>query len=337
MKYAVIDLNSTGVSLVIAEGEKSAGVFSAVHSERTNISITDYFDGHSLSQRGIDKIIDALISARSTCKAMNADECYVISTAALRLVDNVEEIAEKIKLRTGMTINYLDGTTEAYCDFLSNRKYATDDKVALIDIGGSSVEFCDFKKKTKEEMICLDFGPIKLRNKFDVDIYPTDEQSKRIKNFVRKKSDEQNLPSEGEFDTVVLVGSINGAILAAYNEYCEVEKSNAEFSYEKYKKFCKWLKNSTDRTRLIMKIAPEKINLLPVAAIVLKELLRRFNPTNVVVSDCGVKEGYLSLISLGDCESVPVNLNEDVTRADAEEPKKTTQKPKRQSTKKSEN
>lgn len=308
MKYAVIDLSSTGVSLVVAEGDKQTGIFSAVYKDRTNIAVADYFDGRSISPRGIDKLIDALIMARSTCKAMCIDECYCISTAALRNIDNIEEVAEKIRIRTGIVINYLDGVTEAYCDFLSNRKYAAYDDVILIDIGGGSVELCDFSKGSREEMVCLDFGPIKLRNKYSVDIYPTIEQAKHIKKYVRKKSDEIDLPKKSKFATAVLVGSINDAIYAAYREYCEKERLSAEFGYEKFKQFVKWLGTSSDRTRLIMKVAPEKIHVLPVAAIVLKELLRRFRPDNVVISDCGVKEGYLSLVAQDPKAGIAVDL-----------------------------
>ena len=314
MKYAVIDLSSTGVSTVIAEGDKATGIFSAVYKDRTNIAVADYFDGRSISVRGIEKLIDALITARSTCKAMGVNECYCISTAALRNIDNIEEVAERIRMRTGIVINYLDGQAEAYCDFLSNRKYAAYDRVILIDIGGGSVELCDLAKQSKDDMICLDYGPIKLRNKYGVDIYPTEEQAKHIKKYVRKRSDENNLPGKNEFSTAVLVGSINDAIYAAYREYCEKEKLGTEFDYGKFKQFCKWLMTSSDRTRLVMKVAPEKIHVLPVAAIVLKELLKRFKPDNVIISDCGVKEGYLSLMALGDETGVAIDLDAGVSQ-----------------------
>lgn len=317
MKYAVIDLSSTGVSVVIAEGEKDTGIFTAVYKDRTNIAVADYFEGHSISRRGIEKLIDALISARSACKAMGVEECYCISTAALRNIDNIEEVAERIRMRTGIVINYLDGVTEAYCDFLSNRKYAAYDKVVLIDIGGGSVELCDFKKERKDEMVCLDFGPIKLRNKYSVDIYPTEEQAKHIKKYVRKKSDEAELAGRSEFTTAVLVGSINDALYAAYVEFCEKEKLGTEFAYAKFKQFCKWLMTSSDRTRLIMKVAPEKIHVLPVAAIVLKELLRRFKPDNVIISDSGVKEGYLASVVGGMEKGVPIDLKAGVTAVTA--------------------
>lgn len=327
MKCAVIDLSSTGVSTVIAEGDKASGIFTAVYKDRANIAVADYFDGKSISRRGIEKLIDALIAARSTCKNMGVDECYCISTAALRNVDNIEEVSEKIRMRTGIVINYLDGETEAYCDLMSNRKYSAYDSSILIDIGGGSVELCDFSKVGKDEMMCLDFGPIKLRNKYVTDVYPTDEQAKRIKKYLRKKSDEQGVPGKSKFNTAVLVGSINDAVYAVYREYCEMQRLGAEFNYDNFKRFCKWLRTSSDRTRLIMKVAPEKIHVLPVAVIVLKELLRRFKPDSVVISDTGVKEGYMALVATGEEKGVPIDLNDPMPVYD-EVPVKTKKKKK---------
>ena len=323
MKYAVIDMSSTGVSTVVAEGDR--GIFEAVYKDRTNIAITDYFDGRSITRRGIEKLIDALISARSTCKAMNVDECYVVSTAALRHVDNLEEVAEHIRMRTGIVINHLDGNTEAYCDLVSNRKYAAYGDVVLIDIGGGSVELCDLAKSEKSEMLCLDFGPLKLRNKYVADIYPTEDEAKRIKKFLRNKFDESSVPKKGKFRSAVLVGSINDALYACYREYCEKKKLSTEFTYERYKSFIDFLMTSSARTQLIMKVAPEKIPVLPVAALILKELLKRFKLDNIVISDSGVKEGFLTLVATGQETAVAVDLYNPVPEyVPVEVPRKNT-------------
>ena len=45
--------------------------------------------------------------------------------------------------------------------------------------------------------------------------------------------------------------------------------------------------------------APEKLYLIGSAAIVLKHLFKRFGVDNIVVSDRGVKEGYLQLVLEG--------------------------------------
>lgn len=321
MKYAVIDISSTGVSLLIAEGDKQLGIFSAIYKYCESIAVADYIEKHAISQRGVDILIEALKGMRLICKDKKVEECYCISTAAFRNVRNIEEIAKEIKSVTGLTINYLDGTTEAYCDYLSNRNYSVEQgRAVLIDIGGGSVEICDLQKNKKEDMGCLEFGPIKLCSKFNVDIYPTDEQDKEIKKYVRKKLDDNNIPQKHEFNCVVLVGSINESIYRTYMEFCKNEKLEKEFEYEKFKLFCRWLKTSPDRTRVIMEVAPEKINMLPTAAVLLKTLLKRFKPSKVLLSSNGVKEGYLALIK--EEEQSPVDLSVDIVRSVGEPPKK---------------
>ncbi|MDE6401832.1 MAG: hypothetical protein K2L54_04375, partial [Clostridiales bacterium] len=160
------------------------------------------------------------------------------------------------------------------------------------------------------------------------DIYPTEEQAKHIKKYVRKKSDELKLAGKSKFTTAVLVGTISDAIYAVYREFCEMEKLGTEFDYNKFKQFTKWLMTSSDRTRLIMKVAPEKIHVLPVATLVLKELLRRFKPDNVVVSDCGVKEGYMTLVATGEEKGVPIDLDGSAPKVEFGAPPAEQVKPK---------
>lgn len=309
MKYAVVDMSSTGVSMIVAQCDGNSNVFKIVYKDRLNIAITEYFEGQKISSRGIDRLIDALISARTTARTVGADACYVISTAALRNVDNIEEVAEKIRMRTGLIINHLDGKTEAYCDLESNRKYAAYGNAVLIDIGGGSVELCELSADGEEETVCLEFGPLKLREEYVSDIFPTDDEAKDIRKFVRKKSDDADIARRGSVAAVVLVGSMNNAVCSAYREYCELNKQSVELVYDNYKKFTDALISAPERMQLLLKAAPEKLHVLPIAALVLRELLKRFKPDEIVVSDSGVKEGYLSLVLKGEREGVAVDLN----------------------------
>ena len=54
-----------------------------------------------------------------------------------------------------------------------------------------------------------------------------------------------------------------------------------------------------DRSRLVLNNAPEKLYLIGSAAIVLKLLFKRFGVDHILVSDRGVKEGYLQLVLEG--------------------------------------
>ena len=77
------------------------------------------------------------------------------------------------------------------------------------------------------------------------------------------------------------------------------EEDHRTIEYDVFKKLVKRLLTGDDRSRLILKHAPEKLYLLVPAAITMKTLFKRFGVEHVVVSESGVKEGYLYLVLHG--------------------------------------
>ncbi len=308
MRYAVVDISSTSISLLVAEGE--GRVLDVVLKERENLSMLHYLEERELSGRGLEKLTDALMRVRTTLKNLEVDRAWLISTAAMRGIRNFDEVSAAVAARTGMPVNLIDGNTEAYCDYVSNQRYAGYDRALLLDVGGGSVEVCDFSKPAKEEMICLNFGLMGLSRRFVKGIHPTEEEARRIKKYVLKQADESGLPKKDVFKNAVLVGSILNAVYAVYADYFGVKGEEKRIEYKKLKALTKHLVESSDRSMLILKNAPEKLYVLVTACVVLKTLLKRFDVTNIVVSDLGVKEGYLQLVLSGEEQGLPIDLGE---------------------------
>ena len=76
-----------------------------------------------------------------------------------------------------------------------------------------------------------------------------------------------------------------------------------------------------DIKMLVVKNAPERIYTLTTATVILRALLKYFGVSNIVVSDFGVKEGYLSLITSGKRKGIETDLSE-LPALSAEAPKK---------------
>ena len=308
MRYAVVDISSTSISLLVAEGE--GRVLDVVLKERENLSMLHYLEERELSGRGLEKLTDALMRVRTTLKNLEVDRAWLISTAAMRGIRNFDEVSAAVAARTGMPVNLIDGNTEAYCDYVSNQRYAGYDRALLLDVGGGSVEVCDFSKPAKEEMICLNFGLMGLSRRFVKGIHPTEEEARRIKKYVLKQADESGLPKKDVFKNAVLVGSILNAVYAVYADYFGVKGEEKRIEYKKLKALTRHLVESSDRSMLILKNAPEKLYVLVTACVVLKTLLKRFDVTNILVSDLGVKEGYLQLVLSGEEQGLPIDLGE---------------------------
>lgn len=294
MKYSVIDVSSSSISMVVAA---NGGTNEILFKERAALSLTHYFEGDKLSARGMEKLAALLDHMKAVAAAEGAQRCYVISTAALRHVANSEQIAGFVREKTGLAINFIDEPTEAYCDYIANLSYRAYDRAVLIDLGGKSIEICDLSKSEKAEMFGLEFGLVDLTRKFVGNIYPTEDEVKSIRKYLNKKFDGAGVPGEGKFATAVLVGAAATAVYDIYADFAKVQPAESKvIEYKKYKKLVRRLLEGADRSRLILKNAPEKVYVIGAAVVALKAIFKRFGVERILVSESGVKEGYLRLV-----------------------------------------
>lgn len=302
MKYSVIDISSSSISMIAADvTARSAEI---VFKDRASLAFLHYLDGKSLSARGIDKLVDAVTVMKGKCIELGVDVLYLIATAALRAAENFEQIRAELLERTGLPVNLIDGRTEAYCDYIANRIYSSYERAALIDIGGASTEICDLSVDDRDKMISLDVGVFTLHKKFVEEIQPSEEEAKDIKKFVLRKLEKAGVPEDARYNTVILVGATNLALYDVYAEYTgdDAEDGVKAMSYKKFKKLTKHLLTGASRSKLILEAAPEKLHSVGIAAVVAKTLIKHFGAENIVASDRGVKEGYLELALAGKIE-----------------------------------
>lgn len=299
MKYSVIDISSSSISMIVAAAD--ADKTEVVFKERASLSLVHYLEEGALSARGTEKLTEMLLRFKETGAEMGVERCYLIATAALRHVKNYDEVAAQVLAQTGLPVNLIDGATEAYCDYVANLYYKSFERPVLIDLGGKSIEICDLAKNSKEEMMCFSFGLLDLYRKFVSNIYPDEKEAKDIRRFVREKFDDADLPGEGVYSTAVLVGATGNAMYDIYADFADDSSATGArvIRRKKFKKLVKHLLTGEDRSRLVLNNAPEKLYLIGSAAIVLKLLFKRFGVENVLVSERGVKEGYLQLVLEG--------------------------------------
>jgi len=334
MKYAVIDVSSSSVSFIVAtvSGTRTEIIF----RDRVGLSLYHYLEGKTLSARGAEKFIETVLKVKEKCVALGVDKVYLISTAALRAIDNFDEIQALALERTGMKVNLIDGETEAYCDYIANGGYSVYERPVLIDLGGASIEICDLSENAENKTTFLNFGMFNLSRKFVKKIQPTESEAKDIKEYLKEKYAKAGLCKEGVYSTAILVGATNRAIFDVYCDYAEVAEGECGkyIDVKKFKKFAKTMLCGDDRSMLIMNNAPERVYILGAAVITLKTLLKRFDVDEVIVSDLGVKEGYLRLILDGKAEGEAYTFNEE-NKGPSEKPAKRKYAKKNKSTKKS--
>lgn len=333
MKYSVIDISSSSISLIVAEADERKTEI--IFKDRASISLLHYLDGKTLTERGIEKLIDALKVMKDESEKFGVKYCYVISTAALRVIENCDEVSKIVTERTGLPINFIDGKTEAFCDYIANLYYASYEKAVLVDLGGKSLEICDLIKGNKDDMVCLDFGLLDIHRKFIKKIQPNEKEAKDIKKYANDKFDDANLPKKEVFSTLVMVGATNHAVYDIYADYADIRSDDGvkRIEYKKFKKLVEHLLGDAERSTLILNNAPEKLYLIGPATIILKTMFKRFGVRHIVVSDRGVKEGYLQLVLEGKESGMYCDLQENTLGGT---PREATAEPAKQKKNKSE-
>ena len=296
MKYCIIDISSSGISLIVAEHDGSE--INVSFRDRASLTLVHYMDGRRLTSRGVEKLVAAVRVMKEKGRKLGADELYLISTAALRTMENFEDVGKEVLLKTGVPVNFISGETEAYCDYVANTGYSVYPNTALLDVGGASMEVCALDGGERHY---FDFGVIQLHDKFVDRIQPEEKEAKRIKKFLERRFDKAELPEEGEVSTMITVGANANALYDLYAEMFGAESSGVRaMKYKKFKKLAKTLICGQERSRLILDAAPEKLYSVGIAALVTKTLAKRFGAKDIIVSDHGVKEGYLRLILSGE-------------------------------------
>lgn len=292
--YAVIDISSTSISMLVCGKDNHPS-----YKFRESLSAVSFTEGGKLTDHGVEKICEKISVFQDQCKKLGVEKLYVLSTAAMRYIDNADEVLEAIRAKTGAIVNLIDGTTEAYCDCVANEKFRSLNGPVIIDIGGASIEVCDLGKG-KDGINCLNFGALTLQRKFVKSVYPDKDECAKIKKYIKKALAKAQLPLP-EAGTAVLVGATNRSVYEIYRDYYDIPVSeNMDIEFDKLKKLAKKLIEAPDRSHLLIKNAPEKIYFIVVALITLVHMLKKFGFAAVTVSDFGVKEGYLKLIDDGE-------------------------------------
>ena len=124
MKIAVMDFSSTALSLLVADVSRES--IEPLIGLRRSVSLIDYMSKKGrLSERGIEKVIEAVMYLEDAAKKVGADRIVLIATASMRLISNYSEVQESIYRATGLSFDILDGHEEAFADAEANREYAS--------------------------------------------------------------------------------------------------------------------------------------------------------------------------------------------------------------------
>ncbi len=300
MRYAVVDIGSNTVKIYVYDavrGERGLD-FTQIMCESRTLGLINYVKKGQMSEDGILKLVQTLIDYKRISDNISTDAFICFATASLRNIENVDVVLEKVKMHANVSVDLIDGETEAMLSFEGLKSTVNESLHSgiMIDMGGGSTELIGFVDALAVRAHSMPFGCLSLYRKFVDEIFPEKSELKDIHKFVGKKLSEIDwIKKYG--DTTYLVGGTGRAIASIHNEIFkrELTLTNYKISIDEFNYLCDYFKKmKNEEIRLLVRTQPERLHTILPGLAAYKEIIDQIGTKNIVVCTSGIREGYLS-------------------------------------------
>lgn len=290
MVYGIIDLGSNTIRLSIFKYDGTK--IKLLTNKKVIVGLAACTENGILTEEGISKTCKVLNKYKIILQNSPAKAFSLFATASLRNIKNRAEVAEQIRLRTGMEPEIIQGEEEAMLGFVAvKHNYAVEDGV-VADIGGGSTELVVFENRQIKHLTSIPIGSLNLQNKNVKDIAATAKEILKMRKIICKALDDLGWEPK-KYSQLYAIGGTARAVLEVSKELYEVPGDSKCFCGESLKHIMKRLKSNDCREyKAVYKVVPERIFSFCGGVVILHEIVKRFGIELVNVSKSGIRDGY---------------------------------------------
>ena len=146
MRLAAIDIGSNAARLLISEviiNNASEPVFNKLNLVRVPLRLGfDVFEYEEISRGKTGMLLETMKAYKHLINAYGVKHIKACATSAMRDAQNARDIIREVKMETGITIEIINGETEAGIIYENHiaEHLSKDDSYLYIDVGGGSTE-----------------------------------------------------------------------------------------------------------------------------------------------------------------------------------------------------
>ncbi len=291
MICGIVDLGSNTIRLSIYKYEN--GRTELMLSKKSVAGLLGYVTNGVLNAKGIAKACSVLNNFRDILTYFNIENTFVFATASLRNISNADEVLRAIKAFTGYDVDVLSGEDEAKLDFYEALRATTLLSGLLVDIGGGSTELVRFENKKILDAVSMPVGSLNLSLKHAPAIVPDGTGLKNIRQDVLGQLGRLELSGKKAADICGVGGTVRAA-RKIYNEMFDAPGDNMVMDAENLRQILNaYRKNSRKVLKKVIQLAPDRIHTVITGMVILATVSESFEASRIVVSTCGVRDGYL--------------------------------------------
>ena len=287
-RVGVVDVGSKSVRMVVFDGAARSPAY--FYNEKIMCALgAGVSETGNLNPKGRDRALAAMIRFKHLADGMGLSELTVVATAAVRDAQDGPAFCADVLLHTGLRIWVIDGKEEARLSAQGVLLGWPGAYGLICDIGGSSMELAEISEGRVGKRVTSNLGPLKLQGLSG----GHKGRKAHIKETVASLVEQMG----AQRDRLFLVGGSWRAIaridmhrrgypLHVLHEYrmtpahvSRTARYIAETDIEELRNACG--------------ISSARMILVPLAAMVLKQLVKAFKPTDIAISSYGIREGLL--------------------------------------------
>ena len=287
-RVGVLDVGSNSVRMVVFDGAARSPAY--FFNEKVMAGLGEGLAATGqLSPEGKERARSAIRRFQHLSEAMGIAPLTAVATAAVREAEDGPAFREELERETGLRLWVIDGEEEARLSAQGVLLGWPGAYGLVCDIGGSSMELAELRDGRVGKRISTKLGPQRLKTikggKKAV-VKHIREEMEKLAEFMGRQNDRLFLVG-GSWRAIARIDmDRRGYPLAVLHEYRMSRKSIlATVDYIQ--------KNDPEELRLRCGLGSSRMALVPLASLVLKELVKTFKPYDIAISSYGIREGML--------------------------------------------
>lgn len=304
MKYAVIDLGSNTIRLVVYE--ETNAEFHALFTQKFTARLAAYLQDGMMTPEGIRLICTTLQRCKMLLKEFTPCTTLAFSTAPLRNIRNTQEAIDQIYAETGYSVDVLTGLEETYLDYYGVQRELPVESGLLFDIGGGSTEILTFAHDGTGVIESVPIGSLNLSKKHIAKLFPDKKERDAIRLQVQKSLKRHKLNHLPPYETLCGIGGTARTVLQLLQAMKVILPAQRTFTAEQFRKLKKFLwKKDSAAMELLTQYCPDRLHTIFSGILILETLILQSRCTTVYVCKYGVREGYLRRYLMQQKKSAP--------------------------------
>jgi exopolyphosphatase/guanosine-5'-triphosphate,3'-diphosphate pyrophosphatase len=286
---SIIDIGSNSIRLVVYEGLARSP--SLLFNEKMLAGLgRGIVSTGKLDPEAVTRSMEEFRRFRALSEQAGAEHMYVLATAAAREAVNGPDFIHRAEEVLRTEIRVLSGRQEAYYSALGVISGFHPANGIAGDLGGGSLELIDINSESIGDGITLPLGGLRLQDMAKNSLV----QAQKI---ARQELARAKLLKGGQGRAFYAVGGTWRNLARLHmemNNYPLGVMHHYEISADSALAFLRQVaKGEVEKVKGIEGVSKNRRSLLPYGAVVLQEIMSAMQPSKIVVSAQGVREGFL--------------------------------------------